>query len=158
MTETWLATLELAVAAAGLAYYWGAARVKRPVVRRATGLCITAVILHVVNLPWLSALSGGRMHWAAIIFGWPAASTAIGASAAGLLLRWPVLVLIGALVGLPFMYYLFATPRFWMFAALASLCHFAAVAAVARRPPLAGALFLPTPLLTWWVAAMITRG
>jgi hypothetical protein len=98
------------------------------------------------------------MHWAAIVFGWPAAFTAIIVSTAGLVLRLPALVSVGAVVGFPFMYYLYATPRFWPFAAVAVPCHFAAAVFLIRHPRVAWVLFLPTPLLTWCVAAVITRG
>lgn len=93
------------------------------------------------------------MHWAAIVFGWPAAFTAVLVSTAGLVVRFPALVAVGAVVGFPFMYYLFATPRFWQAAAIAAPCHFAAAMALAiQRPLLAWALFAPTPALTWYVA------
>ena len=98
------------------------------------------------------------MHWAAIVFGWPGAITSIAVSTVGLLVQRVVLVVIGALVGLPFMFYLFATPRFWLLAVVAAPCHFAAAAAVARRwKLLAWLLFVPTPLVTWYVAAAMTR-
>ena len=96
------------------------------------------------------------MHWAAIVFGWPAAFAAVLVSTTGLVLRFPALVAAGAVVACPFMYYLFATPRFWQVALIAAPCHFAAARALARqRPLLAWALFAPTPALTWYVAATV---
>jgi len=132
------------------------------------------------------------MHWAAIVFGWPAALTALALSASGLALRRPALVWAGAIVGLPFMLYLMGAPRFWFLPAIAAPCHFAAAAVLgragrprghapltegspfdpstslaslavprARRAPLLRAelvawlLFLPTPLLTAYVAVVV---
>lgn len=96
------------------------------------------------------------MHWSAIVFGWPAAVTSIVLSTFGLLLRRPLLVWIGAFVGLPFMLYLFGTPRFWLFAAVAAPCHFSAARAAARHSRLlAWLLFVPTPVVTWYAAAAI---
>lgn len=99
------------------------------------------------------------MHWAAIVFGWPAALTSIAVSGAGLLSQRAALVWIGAIIGLPFMYYLLGTPRFWPAAAAAVLTHFAAAVAVGLRwRLLAWLLFLPAPLLTSYVAAALTAG
>lgn len=96
------------------------------------------------------------MHWAAIVLGWPAALTSILVSGVGLVLRRAVFVWVGALAGLPFMLYLVGTPRFSPLAAIAVLCHFAAAVALARRSTLLAWLpFLPTPALTWYVAAAI---
>jgi hypothetical protein len=96
------------------------------------------------------------MHWAAIVFGWPGALSSIALSIIGLLLRRPVLVVMGAVVGLPFMLYLFATPRFWAFAAIAAQCHLGAGVALWKgRALVAWLLFIPTPLLTSYVAAVV---
>jgi hypothetical protein len=97
------------------------------------------------------------MHWAAIVFGWPGALTSIVVSAVGLLIRRGFLVWVGACVGLPFMFYMFLTPRFWWLAAIAASCHFGAALAASRRSMLLGwLLFLPTPLVTWHIAAVIS--
>jgi len=96
------------------------------------------------------------MHWAAIVFGWPAAFTAVALSAVGLVIRRPALVWAGAGVGLPFMLYLLGAPRFWFLPAAAAPCHFAAASALARGSArLAWLLFLPTPLLTGYVLAVV---
>jgi hypothetical protein len=97
------------------------------------------------------------MHLAAMMFGWPGAIIAIAFSAMGLLGRRATLVWVGALVGLPFMFYIFETPRFWWLAAVAAPCHFGAAAAASRRYMLLGwVLFLPTPAVTWYIAAAIS--
>ena len=97
------------------------------------------------------------MHWAAIVFGWPAALSSIVLSTVGLVIRWPMFVAVGAVVGLPFMFYLFMTPRFWLVALTAAPCHLCAALALARgRVILAWLLFLPAPLLTWYVAAAVS--
>ena len=97
------------------------------------------------------------MHWAATVFGWPGALTSIALSAFGLFIRRGSLVWVGAFVGLPFMFYLFLTPRFWWLAAIAAPCHFGAAATTTRRPRWLGwLLFLPTPVVTWYVAAALS--
>jgi hypothetical protein len=99
------------------------------------------------------------MHWAAIVFGWPAAFTSVVLSCSGLAIDRAAYVWAGAFVGLPFMFYLFLTPGFWMFATMAALCHFGAAVALARRSRvLAWMLFLPTPLLMWYVATAVLSG
>jgi hypothetical protein len=99
------------------------------------------------------------MEWTTMVFGWPGALTSIMVTSVGLILRRASLVWVGAFVGLPFMFYLFATPRFWPFAAVAAPCHFGAAAAMARRSRLlAWLLFIPTPLFTWYVATLIAGG
>jgi len=96
---------------------------------------------------------------AAIVFGWPAALTSILLSGAGLVFRRPAFVWVGAIVGLPFMFYLFLTPRFWLLAAVAAPCHFAAALALARRSALlAWLFFIPTPSVATYVAAAIAGG
>jgi hypothetical protein len=97
------------------------------------------------------------MHLAAMMFGWPGAITAIALSGMGLLVRRAILVWVGAFVALPFMVYMFGTPRFWWLAAVAAPCHFGAAAAASRRYMLLGwVLFLPTPAVTWYIAAAIS--
>ena len=99
------------------------------------------------------------MHWSAIVFGWPFAIGAIVLSAMGLLIRRASLVWVGACVGFPFMFYMFGAPRFWWLAAAAAPCHFAAAVAVSRRRLLLGwLLFVPTPVVTWYIAAIISAG
>jgi hypothetical protein len=99
------------------------------------------------------------MHWAAIVFGWPTVLASIASSAVGLVLRRPLLVWLGAVAALPFMFYLLLTPRFWMVAALAVPTHFGSALAVARRwPRLAWLLFIPTPAAATYVAAAIAGG
>ena len=67
-----------------------------------------------------------------------------------------MLVVLGAAAGLPFMFYLFGTPRFWPFAASAVPMHLAAAAALWQRlGPVAWLLFIPTPLLTGYVGAVV---
>ncbi len=96
------------------------------------------------------------MHWAAIVFGWPGALAAVAMSAGGLLIKRPALVWAGASLGLPFMVYLAGAPRFWFVPAVAVPCHFAAAVALGRRfTGLAWLLFMPTPLLTFYVATVV---
>ena len=100
-----------------------------------------------------------EMHWAAIVFGWPFAIGAIVLSTIGLLVRRASLVWVGACAGLPFMFYMFEAPRFWWLAAAAAPCHFAAAVAVSRRRVLLGwFLFVPTPVVTSYIAVAIGAG
>lgn len=48
--------VELAVVAAGLGYYWSRARAEGSFGGRAMAVCLTVLILHVMNSPWLSAM------------------------------------------------------------------------------------------------------
>ena len=98
------------------------------------------------------------MHWAAVLFGWPAAITSVLASTAGLALRRPLLVWLGLLVGFPFMVYLLLTPRLWLFAAVALPCHVGAAGLARRSPAVAWLLFLPTVLATVSTAVLVIRG
>ncbi len=99
------------------------------------------------------------MRWLVpIVFGWPAAYASIALSSVGLVLRRPAVVWLGAFVGLPFMFYLFLTPRFGPLALLAALCHFVAAVVLRRSTLLAWLLFIPTPLVTWYLAAAIAAG
>jgi len=86
------------------------------------------------------------------------ALVSIVVSATGLLLRKPLIVLTGAFIGLPFMAYALAAPRFGLIAALATLGQFGAALATGRRRPwLACLLFAPAPFLIWYVAAAVTN-
>lgn len=73
------------------------------------------------------------MPFVAVIFGWPAVMASILLTLAGIMsARWS-LVLAGAAVGSPFLFYLFLTPRFRWVALPVAVLHFAAAGAVARR-------------------------
>jgi hypothetical protein len=99
------------------------------------------------------------MNWAATVFGWPAIVAAILASLAGLTLRRSWLVWCGALLALPFMLYVIATPRFWPLAAFAAPSHVLAAAAAARRRwGLAWLLFVVTPVAVAAVAYGLSAG
>ena len=98
------------------------------------------------------------MLWPAIVFGWPAAFSSIAITAVGLIGRRPWLVAVGAAVGGPFMFYLFGTPRFGVFAAFAWVCHLGAATALWRtRTRVAWLLFAPTVALTFYVALLVLR-
>ena len=99
------------------------------------------------------------MNWAAIVFGWPTVLAAILASVAGLTLRRSLLVWCGAVLALPFLLYMLATPRFWPLAALAAPSHLIAAAAAARRRwGLAWLLFVVTPAAVAGVAYGMSGG
>jgi hypothetical protein len=93
------------------------------------------------------------MNGAAIVFGWPMIVASIFASLAGLSLRRSVLVWCGAVLSLPFMLYVVATPRFWPLGAVAAPSGLlAAAAATYRRWGFAWLLFAVTPVAVAAVA------
>lgn len=67
-----------------------------------------------------------------MILGWPAVIASIALALAGIATRRTKLVLAGAIVACPFLFYLFLTPRF-RWAPLAAVLLFLAVRATARR-------------------------
>lgn len=99
------------------------------------------------------------MSWVPVIFGWPGALTSILLSAVGLVLKRPALVLAGAVVGLPFMFYVSGLPGTELLGILASASHFGAAAAMWRRRRLAASLlFVPTPTVTSYIAWLLMFG
>jgi len=97
------------------------------------------------------------VHWAAIVF-WSSAILSILLGVIGLIaLRWR-LVIAGAVIWLPFPFYLLLTPRFRLLAIGAVLSYVGAVAAASqRRWAVAWAMFVPMVVLVWYVAANIGR-
>jgi hypothetical protein len=79
-----------------------------------------------------------------MIFGWPAVITSVVLTVAGISTKRWSLVVAGAVVGSPFLLYLFLTPRFQLVALPVAALHFAAAAAIARNHQLAAVvLFAP---------------
>lgn len=98
------------------------------------------------------------MHWAAIVFGWPAVIASIAVTTAGLIAKRAALVAAGATVALPFMSYLFASPRFTWIAIPIVVMHFGSAFAIQRgRTLLAWCGFLPFVIAAALVRA-VTRG
>lgn len=99
------------------------------------------------------------MHWAAIVFGWPAVLTSIAVTILGLTAKRAALVVAGAVIALPFMFYLFASPRFTWIAVPVAVMHFASAYALHRgRVLLAWGGFLPFVITAGLVARLLTRG
>jgi hypothetical protein len=69
----------------------------------------------------------------AVILGWPAVIASIALALAGIATARTKMVLAGAIVACPFLFYLFLTPRFRWVAPLAAAPLFLAVRAAARR-------------------------
>ena len=92
----------------------------------------------------------------AVVFGWPAVISSILLTLAGIAAaRWQV-VLGGAAVGSPFLFYLLLTPRFRLVALPVALLHFGAALAVARgRRVAAFALVAPFVAMAAIVAALV---
>ena len=98
------------------------------------------------------------MPLVAVVFGWPAVITSILLTLTGIAIsRWH-LVMGGAAVGSPFLFYLFLTPRFRLVALPVALLHFGAAQAVARGHRVAAlALVAPFVALAVVVAALVLR-
>lgn len=93
-----------------------------------------------------------------IIFGWPAAIAALLLCILGVGLKRYWLVVTGALVSLPFHYYIFGTPRFSILGILLPLCLFASAYAVRRKIYfLAWLLLLPFTGFILWLGVIILR-
>jgi hypothetical protein len=98
------------------------------------------------------------MPLVAVVFGWPAVIASILLTVAGIAVsRWR-LVLGGAAVGSPFLFYLFLTPRFRLVALSVALLHFGAAQTAARGYRVAAlALAAPFVALAMVVAALVLR-
>lgn len=96
------------------------------------------------------------MPLVAVVFGWSAVVTSIVLTLAGIAVsRWH-LVLGGAVVGSPFLFYLFLTPRFRLIAVPVALLYFGAAWALARGYRLAAlALVAPFVALAMVVAQFV---
>ncbi|MDI6710982.1 MAG: hypothetical protein QME76_09950 [Bacillota bacterium] len=66
---------------------------------------------------------------------WPAITLSLILAGAGIVWRRPVLLITGAVLSLPFSYYLFMTPRFHLIGPLLPLCLLGGALAVHRRRP-----------------------
>jgi hypothetical protein len=92
---------------------------------------------------------------AILLFGFPAVIVSLLISVIGVWKEKPWLVLIGAVLFLPFSYYLFGSPALHGFPALLPLSYFGSAAAVyAKKKALAWILLLPAFLVSLWVAAV----
>jgi hypothetical protein len=94
------------------------------------------------------------MDFIEIIFGWPAVVTSIVITATGIAVRSWFVALIGAIIAIPFMFYLFGTPRFILVSVPVAIAHFSVAYAVyrGRRLP-ALVLFAPFVVLAAYVAS-----
>jgi hypothetical protein len=84
------------------------------------------------------------LSWPEVVFGWPAAIAALMMLIAGTAIRRWALAAAGALVALPFLFYLFGTPLFRYWAPVIVMVNLASVLAVAKdRRWLAAAALVP---------------
>lgn len=89
---------------------------------------------------------------AQVLFGWPFILLAIVAMVAGIVWNKAAWVLVGALLSIPFSFYLAATPRFRLVGILLPLFNLAAAYALRRdRRWLAGLLILPFIAVAIWI-------
>jgi hypothetical protein len=94
----------------------------------------------------------------AILFGWPTILTALLLCVAGIWLKRSWLVAAGALLSLPFDYYLSGSPKFGMLGILLPLCLFASAYAVRRQIIwLAWVLLIPFVGIVLWIGTSIFR-
>jgi hypothetical protein len=94
-------------------------------------------------------------HLAVIVFGWPAALASLLLVAVGLAARKFRLVIVGVIVGTPFLLYFALTPRFRYVAALILLLNYAsAVAAHREKVVVASVLYAPYVIFLMLVPRM----
>lgn len=94
--------------------------------------------------------------WPIIFIGWPAIIISWLLMGFGIATRRPGPILAGSLLALPFLLYLFATPRFRYLAPVLILLNFAAVLAVSRGHRwLPAALVAPFFAVTAWLAIAV---
>jgi hypothetical protein len=95
---------------------------------------------------------------AIVVFGWPAVVASVVLTSCGIALRRPALALAGAIVAVPFMLYLFASPGARWIAPPVALAHFATPFALRRSGRgLAALLLLPFVLLAAYIATLVVR-
>lgn len=98
------------------------------------------------------------MPLVAVVFGWPAVIASIVLTLAGIVVSRSRLVLGGAVVGSPFLFYLLLTPRFWWVAPPVAILHFGAALAVAHGYRVTAlACVAPFLVLAVVVAEMVLR-
>jgi hypothetical protein len=91
-----------------------------------------------------------------ILMGWPAIAASILIVALGLLSKRPWVVIAGALLGVPFFFYLAATPRFRGAALVPVVLQaIAGVSFVRRKPAVAAALCAPAVLFASYVLVVV---
>ena len=93
----------------------------------------------------------------AIVFGWPAAIASSLLGVVGVVSKRWLLMLIGLIVGAPFLFYLSLTPRFGWLSLVVAMSYLAAVIAGWRGYYWrAGVLFVPMILLVSYVAYAVS--
>jgi hypothetical protein len=98
------------------------------------------------------------MSWFVIALGWPAVIVSFLLTLLAIARSSSKFAVTGALFALPFMLYLFATPRFRLVALAAFGSHLAAAYALRRRSrTVAFMLFLPFVCLAAFVAALVVN-
>jgi ABC-type proline/glycine betaine transport system permease subunit len=95
-----------------------------------------------------------------VVFGWPAIIAALALLGLGIATRRWRVVLVGCLVDLPFLVYLFATPRFRYLAPVLLLLNFGSAVAIGRGYRwLASLMLLPLiGTVVWMAYAVLTQG
>jgi hypothetical protein len=95
--------------------------------------------------------------WPIIFIGWPAIIASLALLGYGIVTQGWKTTLAGSLIALPFLLYLFATPRFRYLAPVLILLNFAAVLAVSRGHRwLPAALVVPFFGTTAWLAYAVS--
>jgi hypothetical protein len=92
----------------------------------------------------------------AMLFGWPAVLASILVAAVGIMVKRAFVVLVGAALAMPFLFYLTGTPRFGLSAPVIAVLYLGAVYAVARlRRWIAWVLWLVFLAFAVWIAASV---
>lgn len=91
-----------------------------------------------------------------LIMGWPGILTSLGLSLAGIIRKQPLLLFIGALIAIPYAWYLNALPRFSGLGIFLPLFQLGAALAMYRgRRWLASLCLLPFVSITSWLAFVV---
>jgi hypothetical protein len=94
--------------------------------------------------------------WVQIVFGWPAILASLAACVAGVVWGRPWLLLVGAILFLPFSFYLGGAPRTMWYPVLLPICMaFAGWAVFAGKVRLAWLLLSPAFLISGWLAVLV---
>ena len=94
--------------------------------------------------------------WPAIIFGWPAILGAIALSATGIIHGRPKLLIVGAVISLPFSFYLAGSPVFgWLGFIMPSSLVASAIASYHHHSGIAWSLFAPFVAVSGWLALLV---
>jgi len=98
------------------------------------------------------------MTFVEITFGCPAIITGIVVTTTGIAVRSWGVALIGAIIAVPFMFYLFGTPRFMLISVPVAFAHFSVAYVLYRGRRLSAlVLFAPFVALAAYIFSLVAR-